>query len=43
VFGAIGAGLRQRLDVGIDPGDGMAHLLAPRADRTRDIARVAAE
>ena len=43
VFGAIGAGLGERLDIGIDPGDGMAQFLAPRADRTCDIAGVAAE
>ena len=33
----------QGLDVGIDPGDGMAQLFAPRVDRTRDIAGVAAQ
>jgi len=43
VLGAFGAGLRKVLDVGIDPGDDMAQRLAPRMDRTRDIAGVAAQ
>lgn len=43
VLCAARACLRQRLDIGIDPGHRMTQFLTARADRARNIARVAAE
>lgn len=43
VLGPVRARLRQRLDVGIDPCYRVAQFLTARADRTRNVARVAAE
>lgn len=43
ILGAVGAGLSKRLDVCIDPRHRMPQLLAARANRTRDVARITAE